>query len=127
VSDRQVILSDQVHAWLTQMMQRAMATARSNPARFTTEVAQNIIDVNEALDNAPVVNEDPPPKRKQRTAKEPPIIRQHGCKTHPEYAAKRPPRKDCPGCWESYKFYNPTKYVLARRRWDRAIAAQGND
>lgn len=42
------------------------------------------------------------------------------CPSHLAYAAKRPPRTSCEGCWSAYERMEPIKHPQARRKFEAA-------
>lgn len=120
-------------SWLLATMHKARRQIMANASAYSLELGQTVERIARELEAGGVATatSDPEaevavattksaPVKKQRKPRQPRDIipRQHQCTEHPHYGAVRAPRTDCQGCWNFFQHLNPTRYTLARRKFE---------
>lgn len=122
---RQVLLNETDWEFFKGVIGRSVEQIKRNTSRFEDETKEKILRTHEAFQEAPQVDApdgetSPPPEPKVAKAAKKSGFIPNLCKTHPDYAAVRPPRRDCDECWAQYKRFHPESYEKNRRNWERS-------
>ena len=110
--------------WLQNILSNSMQKLRNGDGSRLETSLENIIRLHESVNN-PITS-----KEMQRQMKEeekaskkdtPSAAEVYGgnCSEHPAYQAKRAPRTECKGCWNTYEKLNPLKFKKARADFEK--------